>query len=59
VTKDTVQDAWGNPTRITAVTEDHANNKRFRQVTDNQYASSSMTVSGEPRETGSGRIMHI
>ena len=41
VTTATEVDGYGNPTRITATTEDHANNKRFRQETVNRYGSAS------------------
>ena len=38
-------DGYGNPTSITATTEDHANNKRFQQVTANTYGTASDTWS--------------
>ena len=38
-------DGYGNPTSITATTEDHANNKRFQQVTVNTYGTASDTWS--------------
>ena len=41
VTTVTAVDAWGNPTNITATTQDHANTKRFRQVTANTYGATS------------------
>ena len=39
VTTATEVDGYGNPTNITVTTEDHANNKRFRQETVNRYGS--------------------
>ena len=36
-------DTWGNPTNITATTEDHANTKKFQQVTENIYGADSST----------------
>ena len=39
VTTTTEVDAYGNPTRITATTQDHANDKRFRQQTVNTYGA--------------------
>ena len=39
VTTTTAQDGHGNPTTITVTTEDHANNKRFRQETVNRYGA--------------------
>ena len=43
VTTDTVQDGYGNPTKITVTTEDHANGKRFRQKTVNAYGTDTDT----------------
>ena len=37
VTTENTYDNRGNPTRITTTTEDHANGKHFRQITDNTY----------------------
>ena len=37
VTTDNTYDNRGNPTKITTTTEDHANGKHFRQITDNTY----------------------
>ena len=37
VTTDTEVDTWGNPTRITTTTEDHANTLTFTQATTNTY----------------------
>ena len=37
VTTKTAVDAWGNPTNITATTQDYANGKRFQQLTENTY----------------------
>ena len=45
VTTDTAVDAWGNPTGITVTTDDHANTKRFEQVTTNTYGAASDTWS--------------
>ena len=43
VTTTTEVDAYGNPTRITATTQDHANDKRFRQQTVNTYGAATST----------------
>ena len=43
VTTTTEVDAYGNPTRITAATQDHANDKRFRQQTVNTYGAAAAT----------------
>ena len=47
VTTATEVDGYGNPTNITATTVDHANNKRFQQVTANTYGAASDTWSKE------------
>ena len=45
VTTTTAVDGYGNPTRITVTTDDHANSKRFQQVTANTYGAASDTWS--------------
>ena len=45
VTTVTAVDGYGNPTRITVTTDDHANSKRFQQVTANTYGAASDTWS--------------
>ena len=40
VSTETTYDGWGNPSELTTTTVDHANGKRFQQVTENAYAAS-------------------
>ena len=43
VTTVTEVDSYGNPTRITATTQDHANTRRFQQQTLNTYGAAKAT----------------
>ena len=47
VTTNTEVDSYGNPDTITTTTEDHANAKRFRQMTANTYGTATDTESKE------------
>ena len=47
VTTVTAVDDYGNPTNITATTQDHAGSKRFQQVTENTYGAASDTWAKE------------